>query len=238
MVTAKFKNKLFNNKSRTNYKLLLFIILLFTFRSVSFYGQNLNNKDSLQIDSITNALKSRDDNPTKNKKSKSVTSVTDTTKALEKINKSPAKASLYSAILPGLGQTYNGNYWKVPIIYSAFAGIYFLAEENNYKYQEFKEAYKNTLLGLPVDVKFEDYDKEALERNKDYYKRNRDLNYIMGALFYLLNILDANVDANLMDYDINSDLSLKVKPEVNKFFASQKYSNNFNFGIKFVLSLH
>lgn len=238
MATSTHKNKLFNNKSKPKYKLLLLIIILFSFSSVSFYGQNLNNADSLRIDSLTNTLKNRSDNPTKNKKTKSVTSDTDTLQTLQKTKKSPAKASLYSAILPGLGQTYNGNYWKVPIIYSAFAGIYFLAEENNYKYQEFKEAYKNKSLDLPVDPKFEDYDKDALERNKDFYKRNRDLNYIMGALFYLLNILDANVDANLMDYDINSDLSLKVKPEVNKFFASQKYSNNFNFGIKFVLSLH
>jgi hypothetical protein len=238
MVTAKYSNGLINIKSKPKYKLLLFIIILLTFRSVSFYGQNLNDADSLRTDSITRTLKSRDDNSTKNKQAKTVTTVSDTVQPFEKAKKSPAKASLYSAILPGLGQTYNGNYWKVPIIYSAFAGIYFLAEENNYKYQEFKEAYKNISLGLPVDEKFADYDKDALEKNKDYYKRNRDLNYIMGALFYLLNILDANVDANLMDYDINPDLSLKVKPEVNNFFVSEKYSNNLNFGIKFVLSLH
>ncbi|MFN8257320.1 MAG: DUF5683 domain-containing protein [Bacteroidales bacterium] len=152
--------------------------------------------------------------------------------------KSPKRASIYSAILPGLGQVYNGNYWKVPIIYSAFAGIYFLAEENNYKYHEFKEAYKNLKLGNEIDPKFDNWSAEELEQYKDYYKRNRDLNIIMGVAFYLLNILDANVDANLMDYDINPDLSLKVKPEINKYFVDQNLPGQTNFGIKFVLQMH
>ncbi|MDF1547597.1 MAG: DUF5683 domain-containing protein [Bacteroidales bacterium] len=155
------------------------------------------------------------------------------------LKKSPQRATLYSAILPGLGQAYNGKYWKIPIIYSIFSGMFFLAHDNHQKYLEFKDAYINfdDPENKPVWINSA-YQKNDIKERKDFYKRNRDLNIIFGGIIYLLNILDANVDAHLMDFDIGEDLSLNVQPDMNFFQASQKDQNISGFGIKFVLSLH
>jgi hypothetical protein len=161
--------------------------------------------------------------------------IKDTVQAQKKI---PGRAGLYSAILPGLGQAYNGNYWKIPIIYSLFATVYFVGEDNNHKFQTFKKAYEIFDDGETVPGLNPNYTKDDLKEYKDYYKRSRDLNIIIGVAIYFLNILDASVDAHLMDYDISEDLSLKISPEVNSFCFYQNHSENSGFGIKFVLSLH
>jgi hypothetical protein len=162
---------------------------------------------------------------------------TSTSSANQKI---PARAALLSAILPGLGQAYNGNYWKIPIIYSVFAGLFFIGEETNNRYFKFKRAYKYFDDGYKepgINDKL-DVSKERLKYYKDYNKRNRDLYIILGVAAYLLNILDASVDAHLMNYDISDDLSMKVQPDINLYKAYQKNTGYSTFGIKFVLSLH
>lgn len=153
--------------------------------------------------------------------------------------KIPGRAGLFSAILPGLGQAYNGSYFKIPIIYSLFAGMYFLFEENNTRFKLFREAYR--IFDDEGRVPGINYtyitSKEELRTYKDYYKRNRDLNIIIATGIYLLNILDASVDAHLMDYDISEDLSLKINPEINYIYNHQKNINNPGFGLKFVISM-
>ena len=238
MAIVNYRNEIELKSPVLNYMVSLFIIIIFFFIAPTVSSQVIEVSDSLKVDSLvypnakeiftSDSLRSLQGN---------VASV-DNGKSLEKTKKIPAKATLYTLILPGLGQTYNGNYWKVPIIYSLFAGIYFLYEDNNYKYNQFKQAYKHSLNNEPVGALFENYDRSALLERKDYYKRQRDFNIILGVLVWGLNILDANVDAHLMDYDISPDLSLNVKPEINNFLSDQNYSNKPSFGLKFVLSLH
>jgi len=152
----------------------------------------------------------------------------------------PARAALYSMVLPGLGQAYNGKYWKIPIIYTIFGTMYFFAAENHQKFEDYKFAYKNfddeNL--KPAWVENQQINAAYLKERMEFYKRNRNFNIIVGGLFYLLNILDANVDAHLMDFDVSDDLSLSIEPELNYFQASQKNTNVSGFGIKFVLSLN
>jgi hypothetical protein len=145
--------------------------------------------------------------------------------------KIPGRAGLFSALVPGLGQAYNEKYWKIPIIYSVFAGLYFIGEDSNSKYLLFRRAYSKEY----VDPSIAKYSPENLRENMVYYKRNRDLNIIMGVAAYLLNILDASVDAHLMDYDISDDLSLNIQPDF-KTFQTNNYSKNTSFGLKFVIS--
>lgn len=129
---------------------------------------------------------------------------------------SPKKASIYSAVLPGLGQAYNRKYWKIPIIYAGFGAFAYFINQNYSEYQKFKEAYLWKISGdtIPIDneyiYKYQTADQ--LKNGKNYYLRNFELTCILTGVWYILNILDATVDAHLLDYDINEDLSVHVQP--------------------------
>lgn len=125
---------------------------------------------------------------------------------------SPRKATIYSAVLPGLGQIYNHKYWKVPIVYVGFGGLIYGIIYNADQYNYYKEKYK-----YMVDnnlTEYEDVTIEQAEVYKDFHKRYRDLFYIGTAGFYVLQILDANVDAHLINYDINEDIALIIDPVI------------------------
>ena len=142
-----------------------------------------------------------------------------TEQKLPKIH-NPHKATIYSALIPGLGQIYNKKYWKLPIIYGATGIFIYAFDFNNTQYNKYRTAYiqmKNNEI-----TNFEGYtDAATLLRIKDSYLRNRDLNVIVLAAIYMLNIVDATVDAHLFDYDISDDLSLNVQPTVKRTYANQ-----------------
>ena len=160
---------------------------------------------------------------------------------------SPRKATIYSAVLPGLGQVYNRKYWKVPLIYIGFGTIGYFITWNNDNYQLFKTGYQHLTDGNPETqdylkieaVRRNNYDldnpnqynnlKTALSRQQDYYRRNRDLLIISFAAFYGLNIIDASVDAHLFDFDISDDLTLKWEPAMMNFDNNFVYCINFSF---------
>jgi hypothetical protein len=133
---------------------------------------------------------------------------------------SPHKATIYSALIPGLGQIYNKKYWKLPIIYGATGIFIYAFDFNNTEYNKYKTAY--TKMSNGEIIEFEGYtDAATLLRIKDSYQRNRDLNVIVLAAIYMLNIVDATVDAHLFDYKISDDLSLNVQPTVKRTYANQ-----------------
>jgi hypothetical protein len=153
---------------------------------------------------------------------------------------SPHKATIYSAILPGLGQVYNRKYWKVPIILGGFATLGYFINFNNEVYQTYKLAYSdiidddpftNSFLYLNVNPSMlrpenrVDYT-ESLRRAKDNWRRNRDLCIIGTVIFYAVNVIDASVDAHFFDFDISEDLSVNWVPSPvfcmeNKAFGIQ-----------------
>jgi len=140
----------------------------------------------------------------------------------------PKKASNFSAILPGLGQIYNKRYWKIPIIYGALGTIGYFISYNNKKYQQYRNAYllkKSFPQELLDDNLAIELSEENLERGLDYYRRNRDLLMILLVGFYTLQILDAHVDAHLMDFEITDDLSLGIGPgvETQSLVSTQQY---------------
>ncbi|MFD0964033.1 DUF5683 domain-containing protein [Pseudofulvibacter geojedonensis] len=146
---------------------------------------------------------------------------------------SPARAAFYSAVVPGLGQAYNKKYWKIPIVYAGMgAGIYFYIR-NNKQYNRYRDAYKSRLAGLTND-EFSNADgtpilsNESLIDAQQFYSRNKEVSLLVTAAFYILNIIDANVDAHLMQFNVNEDLS--IRPDV--------YQNDFNNRTNLGLSLN
>lgn len=127
-------------------------------------------------------------------------------------NHSPHKATFYSALVPGLGQIYNKKYWKVPIIYAGFTGLAYYAGYNNYVYKRFRDSYNAKVKGDTENDEFENYPEEVVLKRMDEWQRYRDLCIIGIGILYVAQILDANVDAHLFDYDISEDLSIVVDP--------------------------
>ena len=141
--------------------------------------------------------------------------VNDTIEANELKAHSPTKAAIYSAVLPGLGQGYNRKYWKIPIIYAGFGVITYFIISNTREYKNYKDAYNYVASGDTTGTNNElvgTYNESQLLDGKNYYRRNMELSYIIGGLWYILNIIDASVDAHFFDYDISEDLSIRVDP--------------------------
>lgn len=128
------------------------------------------------------------------------------------------RATLYSAVLPGLGQVYNQKYWKVPVIYAGFATLGYFIATNTKEYRKFRDAYNYVSSGDSTGIPNEyatKYTTSSLLQGREYYQRNMELSYILSGVLYILNIVDAAVDAHLWDFDVSDDLSLRVAPAVN-----------------------
>lgn len=130
-------------------------------------------------------------------------------------NTSARKASLYSAILPGLGQGYNKKYWKIPVIYAGLGGFAYLFYTNQQEYTYYR---KNLLAETDTDPNTSNeivgYDISGLQAEKLRYKKLRDFGIIGCSLVYVFNIIDANVDAHLKTFDVSDNLSMEFKPKL------------------------
>jgi hypothetical protein len=131
----------------------------------------------------------------------------------------PSKAAFYSAVFPGMGQVYNKKYWKVPLVYGALGTTIYFYISNNKKYNQYRNAYKNRLEGIPDDYSY--LDNSRLISAQKFYQKNRDLSALLTGLFYILNIVDANVDAHLMQFNVNDNLTLKPDLYRNEFTTKQ-----------------
>lgn len=133
------------------------------------------------------------------------------------------KATTLSTICPGAGQIYNRSYWKVPFVVGGFASLVYCIDWNNRGYQRFHKAYSlltdyekypENYPDGPTDEFRGRYSSSFIKNLKDSYRRNRDLCIILTAGLYILNIIDAHVDAHLKDYDISDDLTFNIEPMV------------------------
>jgi hypothetical protein len=144
-------------------------------------------------------------------KKDAVISPKDTLKSIEIDPLTPAKAAFYSAILPGLGQAYNKKYWKIPIVYGAIGTSLYFYTDSKQKYHEYRDAYKSRLAGNP-DPDYDYLSDTQLISAQEFYQRNASLSGLFVIAFYVLNIIDANVDAALIQFNVNQSLSLQ--PEI------------------------
>jgi len=141
------------------------------------------------------------------------------------------KAVIFSAILPGLGQIYNRKYWKLPLVYGGALGLTYAITWNGSTYGDYKNAYSDLVNDVPNGryhnflpygiTSADDYPyggreafRSRLKRQKDTFRRNRDLAIIVAVGIYALCMIDAYVDAQLYDFDMSPDLSMSVYPVV------------------------
>jgi len=129
---------------------------------------------------------------------------------------SASKASKLSAMLPGAGQVYNKQAWKVPIIYAGAGALIYSMSWNNKYYQKYLDAYKlDSDTSSATNSEYNGlYSLDNLIVLKDYYRRNRDFSAIGLVLLYTANIVDAYVYGQFFNFDVSDDLSLQVKPYV------------------------
>ncbi|MGB1308751.1 MAG: DUF5683 domain-containing protein [Oceanihabitans sp.] len=129
----------------------------------------------------------------------------------------PARAAFYSAVLPGLGQAYNKKYWKIPIIYAALgAGTYFYLD-NDKEYKRYRNAYKRRLAGFEDDEFFGSVTDDGLREAQKTFRRNKELSLLITIGLYALNIVDANVDGHLLQYNVDDNLTLQPHYKLNEF---------------------
>lgn len=130
---------------------------------------------------------------------------------------SPRKAALYSAILPGLGQAYNREYWKIPLIYAAMGTCTGFFIFNMDQYKQYRDAYRIRMAGNPdIKDKFivQYPNPQSLKVLRDTYREWVDYSVLFFVLSYGLNIIDATVFAHLRTFDISNDLTLQVTPAI------------------------
>lgn len=148
----------------------------------------------------------------------------------------PARAAFYSAVLPGLGQAHNGKYWKIPIAYAGLGvGVYFYLN-NDKEYERYRSIYKRRLAGY-TDDEFttpqgvQRVTNDGLIRAQRFYQRNKELSLLVIAGIYALNVIDANVDAHLQQFNVSEDLTLKPAFNFNEYTGRTGYglSLNYNF---------
>lgn len=148
---------------------------------------------------------------------------------------SPARAAFYSAVLPGMGQAYNKKYWKIPLVYAALGTSVYAYTWNNNNYTKYREAYK-----LRIDGKTDDYDglngnpylsEDTLISAQESYKSDRDLSLLITVGLYVLQIVEASVNAHLLQHNVDDNLSFKPKMIKNELTNKSIFvgSINYNF---------
>lgn len=127
---------------------------------------------------------------------------------------SPRKATLYSAVLPGAGQVYNKKFWKVPIVYAGLGTAAYFVQTNNKSYQRYRKALVATLDDDPNTINDTGYSSSQLDEFQEFYHRWRDISIMAMAGVYVLQIIDAHVDAHLFYFDVSEDISLSIHPSL------------------------
>jgi hypothetical protein len=150
----------------------------------------------------------------------------------------PSKAAFYSAVLPGLGQIYNRRYWKVPIVFAAIGTGVYAYVYNDTEYDRFRSAFKRRKAGFTDDEFYDinnsgivpgspDLSDQALQDAQERFQRDRDLALLITIGLYALNIIDANVDAHLKQFNVDDDLALHIRP----YLEYHPISSDPNYGL-------
>ncbi|HET9825037.1 MAG TPA: DUF5683 domain-containing protein [Chitinophagaceae bacterium] len=173
-----------------------------------------------------------------------------TVDSLIRVQHSPRKAAIRSAIIPGWGQAYNKKYWKIPIVYAALGitGGIFLDNLKTYKDLKFAYAakykaslpaydstnpyrgpYRDSTDYFKIKTRYQPISLEALKQGRNDFRRYIDYSVIFFVIFWGLNVVDAVVDAHLKAFDISPDLSMKIRPSYNPIANTGGISLVFNF---------
>jgi len=135
------------------------------------------------------------------------------------VSHSPAKAAIMSAVIPGLGQVYNRKYWKVPIVYLAIG----ISVERFIKYQNLYNKYRRAYIDLKDNDPYTNFHltlgvltsqplEQPITKAKEQFRTWRDYAILAVVITYAMNIIDANVDAHLMGFSLDDNISLNIRP--------------------------
>ncbi|WP_420400236.1 DUF5683 domain-containing protein [Flagellimonas sp.] len=208
-------------------KNLLFFGTCLFFVSFSFAQDDQIQEHPVEIDSLAQDLEG-----------KGIT-IEEVTYEKRKINPlAPSKAAFFSAIVPGLGQIYNKRYWKAPIVWGAIGTGIYVYSFNNTEYNRARDAFKRRRAGLEDeffditgDGEGPDFSLEALQDAQERAQRDRDLALLITIAMYALNIIDANVDAHLKQYNVDENLAIDFKP----YLDLNPLTNDPNYGMALVI---
>ncbi len=152
--------------------------------------------------------------------------------SISEVGHSAHTATMYAALVPGLGQIYNRKYWKLPFVYGGVAALCYAISFNNKYYQIYRRAYRDFIIGDPnnksyaevlkkstltvedVENKYSTWFTKVLKNKKNYYRRYRDMSYFGMAGVYLVQLIDACVDAHFYNFDVSDDISMKWSPTI------------------------
>jgi hypothetical protein len=189
----------------------LYIIVLILFFRFNSLAQNKKDNDSLLV-------------------SKDLMAVLDTIPRKPINILAPSKAAFYSAVLPGLGQAYNKKYWKIPIVYALIGTSTYFYIKNDKDYNRYRDEYKRRLAGnSQLEGEFPLVSDEGLINAQQTLKRRKELSLLVTIGFYALNILDANVDAHLLQYNVDPNLAIKPHFQYNEMENSSDLGLTLNF---------
>jgi hypothetical protein len=164
-------------------------------------------------------------------------SVSTVAKVRKELHLDPVKATMLSAAFPGFGQIYNRKFWKIPFVYAGFGGVGYAVFYNTKYFNKYTKAYQDFTDLIPETASYtelirgiepDSYDpvlfpdtynpstaswiKDQLLGKVDYYRKYRDLSFIGVAVWYLVSILDANVDASLSEFEVSDNLDITLAP--------------------------
>ena len=138
----------------------------------------------------------------------------------------PGRATIYSALLPGLGQIYNGELFKVPIYWGCLMGSIYFLSTNHTNYVRFKRIHNEATNPDPAISGSVPISGETAKWYRDVYRRYRDYSIVATAAFYLLQVIDANVFAYMNDFEVDDNISMNIEPAViapNNAYAMMPY---------------
>jgi hypothetical protein len=207
--------------------------LFFLFLTITLFGQEVTVQNPIIVTSST----ATDTLKKSNKKSnKSKLMSFDSGPYMELNPLAPSKAAFLSAVMPGLGQIYNKSYLRVPVVFAAIGASAYVFKLNDNLYKRYRGAFKSRRAGFMNDEFYDvnesgiipgspDLSDKALQDGQERYQRDRDLYLVVTIGLYALNIIDANVQAHLKQFNVNDQLSIQYKPflEREKFYGKPYY---------------
>lgn len=179
--------------------------------------------DSISTFSTDTVLLSMPDTTAVNMDADTTAMLEATIAANQKFMPDPDKSLWYALTFPGLGQIYNRKYWKLPIVYGGVLGVVYAISWNGTKYNDFLRAYRDVTDSNPntnyhlevIPTGYPASQAETYVKNRmNTYRRYRDISIVVGVAFYAITVIDAYVDAQLADFDIAPDLSMKIRPKL------------------------
>ncbi len=149
----------------------------------------------------------------------------------------PSRATKRSALIPGWGQAYNKQYWKIPLVYGALAIPAATFQYNSDLYKKAKFAYEAKFKAAngdesdlaKIDPTLKNLSLGSLQSYRNVFRKDRDYSIMWFILAWGINVVDATVSGQLKEFDITNNLAFKVQPTYQPQFRQAGLSFQLHF---------